>query len=214
METYRIKNKEEFKKEFDVREGDLFLFKLELKNIPQPEQDRVLFERILKYFYPQKPLQVSFHEDEYLISIDETNYAYMLKQSQGKIQYRVWMRDKMYYDIHRLNFNTGEIWADTRSPFKFGYLNNPDIVLMKSTNHEDKKGNLIWEGDIIKSNPDNTRDRICLVVLDPYSGVHLYTYSGGAYNEQHLGRCVWDHDRNAVVIGNVFENPELLRKPR
>lgn len=212
MKTFKIKNREEFKDTFNIREGDLFFLKKNMENESQPEQDRILFERALKYLYPQKPLQVTIHKNEYLINIDETNYTYMLRETQGKIKYRVWIKDKMYYDIHRINFNTGEVWAGLSTPFRFGYLSNPGIVLMKSTNYPDIRGNLIWEGDIIKSNPDNTQERICMVSVDPYSGVYLYTYSSGAYDGEHLGRCVWSYDRNAVVIGNVLENPELLRE--
>lgn len=205
MKTCKIKNREEFRKEFDF--PNLAFLEMDLDSTPQPEHDRVLYERSLNYLFPHKPSEVIWNNDGYTIKVDDTNFAYMIKKIQGKIAYRVWYKDTMHYDIHRINFNTGEIWLGKSTPFKFGFVNNPDIVLMKSTNFIDRKGSTLWEGDIIISNPDKTHDRKCLVTLDPYHGVRLYVYSAG----DHIGPCVWEYDKDAVVIGNIFENPELLK---
>lgn len=74
------------------------------------------------------------------------------------------------------------------------------VELMQSTGLKDKNGTEIYEGDIVK----NIYDEIYVVKWFD-AGFHLEEkYNGGFdYFELHFGD-------NKEVIGNIYENPELL----
>ena len=73
-----------------------------------------------------------------------------------------------------------------------------DIVLMQCTGLKDKNGKLIYEGDIVKDN---------------YEALH---YVRWVYDSWQLFPCTQDNytiyivDNEIEVIGNIYENPELL----
>ena len=81
---------------------------------------------------------------------------------------------------------------------------SPDeIKLMQSTGLKDKNGKEIFEGDIVK------------MATDVYSKLTYYEvvrHRGGAYrleSKQH-GCELWLRHADCEVVGNVYENPELL----
>ena len=78
-----------------------------------------------------------------------------------------------------------------------------DIELMQSTGLVDKNGKEIFEGDIVKMSKD--------VYSEPtyYEVVRQY---GGAYrleSKQH-GCELWLRHTDCEVVGNIYENRELL----
>lgn len=78
-----------------------------------------------------------------------------------------------------------------------------EIELMQSTGLKDKNGKEIFEGDIVK------------MAKDVYSEPTYYEvvrHRGGAYrleSKQH-GCELWLRHTDCEVVGNVYENPELL----
>ena len=78
-----------------------------------------------------------------------------------------------------------------------------EIELMQSTDMVDRNGNIIFEGDIVK------------MAKDVYSEPTYYEvvrHRGGAYrleSKQH-GCELWLRHTDCEVVGNVYENPELL----
>lgn len=91
--------------------------------------------------------------------------------------------------------------------FKGNYLDvsgpREKIILMQSTGLRDKNGKEIFEGDIVKMAKD--------VYSDP-TYYEVIRHRGGAYrleSNQH-GCELWLRYTNCEVIGNVYENPELL----
>ena len=80
-----------------------------------------------------------------------------------------------------------------------------EIVLMQSTGLKDKNGKEIFEGDIVKMAKD--------VYSDP-TYYEVIRHRGGAYrleSNQH-GCELWLRHTNCEVIGNIYENPELLEE--
>ena len=78
-----------------------------------------------------------------------------------------------------------------------------DLVLMQSTDMVDRNGNIIFEGDIIKMSKD--------VYSEP-TYYEVVRHRGGAYrleSKQH-GCELWLRHTDCEVVGNVYENPELL----
>ena len=77
------------------------------------------------------------------------------------------------------------------------------LVIMQSTGLHDKNGKEIFEGDIVKMAKD--------VYSDP-TYYEIVRHRGGAYrleSKQH-GCELWLRHTNCEVIGNIYENPELL----
>ena len=97
----------------------------------------------------------------------------------------------------------GNIWIIDEDSVAGEWIVNNDIHLMQSTGLKDKNGKEIFEGDIVKMAKD--------VYSEPthYEVVRHY---GGAYrieSKQH-GCELWLRHTDCEVVGNVYENPELL----
>ena len=77
------------------------------------------------------------------------------------------------------------------------------LVIMQSTTMADRDDNIIFEGDIVKMSKD--------VYSEP-TYYEVVRHRGGAYrleSKQH-GCELWLRHTDCEVVGNVYENPELL----
>ena len=127
-------------------------------------------------------------------------------------RYRAWdvLAEKMIDEILMISFVRKEIIGKFRNgstsvPLKFeDERNGEDVILMQSTGLRDKNGKEVFVGDIIKC----TRGCLHEVYIEKeYGG----TYFGGmpAVYLKGLGEgYAWtEHEE---IIGNIYENPELL----
>jgi uncharacterized phage protein (TIGR01671 family) len=88
------------------------------------------------------------------------------------------------------------------------HLIDKDCVLMQYTELHDKNGKEIYEGDVIRLQmPQQTMDE--LPELDER---HQVVFADGAFSfEDGMGVGNFTGNENFVeVIGNIYENPELL----
>jgi len=83
-----------------------------------------------------------------------------------------------------------------------------DCELMQYTNLKDKHGKPIFEGDIVQ--------------LDSWAGVQQICFIEGAFclankEGKYVGDIHYVHHagiNQCTILGNVFENPELINKPQ
>lgn len=124
-------------------------------------------------------------------------------------KYRAWdkKRNEMNYKVMVGNCDTDDenwtcpiIWIEERQDWL--HFDDYDSI-MQSTGLKDKNGKEIFEGDIVK------------MAKDVYSEPTYYKvvrHRGGAYRlESKKHGCeLWLRHADCEVVGNVYENPELL----
>ena len=119
-----------------------------------------------------------------------------------KPKFRAWLKnDKEIIDVDEMNWFNGEL--DIIGDYITFVRKADEIELMQSTGLKDKNGKEIFEGDIVK------------MAKDVYSEPTYYEvvrHRGGAYrleSKQH-GCELWLRHTDCEIVGNVYENPELL----
>lgn len=130
-----------------------------------------------------------------------------MKDMLDRYKFRIWDKptSKMFYDVCigfiKAPINSDWVCADTPDG-QINYINDrlKDIEIMQCTGLKDKNLKLIYEGDIIRQ-PDG-----CIGVI-VWQGVSYWTESPGSYARDLEHTPYYE---NVEVIGNVYENPELL----
>lgn len=128
-----------------------------------------------------------------------------------KIKFRIWDNDyKIMRPVILIDFKDGQIVEIEAEPDKTGaHIFRPEdnteqykcYQLLKFTGFYDKNEAEIFEGDIVKIRVYNFVYENKLVVLPDF-------FESKGYCEKELGEN-WDAE-NLEIIGNVYENPELL----
>lgn len=128
------------------------------------------------------------------------------------LKYRAWyvLAEEMIDEILMISFVRKEIigkFSDgsTSVPLKFeDKRNGEDVVLMQSTGLFDKNGKEIFEGDIL-----GTKDGLLNGVVEYRSDLGMWTNSLISYNNfERLCNVAG----NREIIGNIYENHELLEE--
>lgn len=133
-------------------------------------------------------------------------------------KFRVWdKRGKEMWKVATLHIE--DEYADLfktniyEKPFDNPWAKFEDLILMQSTGLKDKNGVEIFEGDIVKLSVQNGFDyldnEICIVKRSiVHSGLVCATCKTDVeyriYNTELFEEYVYE------VIGNIYENPELL----
>lgn len=122
-------------------------------------------------------------------------------------KFRVWDKiDKEIYLVDEINFNRGEFESIGDG---ITFLRKADEVeLMQSTGLHDKNGKEIFEGDILGIETD---EGVLNVNIFWDSKHALFMFESKKYNEEELlAELVEDNTYPFEIIGNIYENPELL----
>lgn len=141
-----------------------------------------------------------------------------------RFKFRAWnklsgeMKDVLSLNI---NYNFPEcsnVILETNSFDNIKTHNNPitcangidNVVLMQCTGLKDCKGKLIYEGDIVKYKDEVYG--LCIGKIE-WDNVHyeLQYYTGKEYGWFSHILCL-KHIKNIEVIGNIYENKELLNE--
>lgn len=109
------------------------------------------------------------------------------------------------YQPDEVMVGNGNIWIIDEDSVAGDWIVNNDIHLMQSTGLVDKNGKEIFEGDVVKMTKD--------VYSEP-TYYKIVRHRGGAYrleSKQH-GCELWLRHTDCEVVGNVYENQELLEE--
>ena len=122
-------------------------------------------------------------------------------------KFRAWLKkeQKMDNDVDHISWLEDELYCIGDG---ITYMvSAEDLVLMQSTGLLDKYGKKIFEGDIVKMSKD--------VYSEP-TYYEVVRHRGGAYrleSKQH-GCELWLRHTDCEVVGNVYENQELLEESK
>lgn len=111
------------------------------------------------------------------------------------------------YQPDEVMVGNGDIWIIDEDSVAGEWIVNNDIHLMQSTGLKDKNGKEIFEGDVVRqvrTQPITENETITGVV----------TMLEGAWlvmnGVEQLASYLWSEIDINEVIGNIYENPELL----
>lgn len=115
-----------------------------------------------------------------------------------------WIQDEVMTHIDTLEFLQGGIRVSDGC-WHEKFLGD-EVILMQSTGLKDKNGVEIFEGDIVLFTIEDGFDYVYgkpgRINLSPEWGAGVRAIQGGNYS---LREC-----REVKIIGNIYENPELL----
>ncbi len=121
-----------------------------------------------------------------------------------EIKFRAWQEDTMLYQVSSGVYGTRRYFSTLYE----------DCKLMQYTGLKDKNGKEIYEGDILKEiselSPKDHQNRIGTIVYEPNVTSFMVLNDGGYC---HLNEGKWDKNQleYTEIIGNIHENPELLK---
>ena len=130
------------------------------------------------------------------------------------IKVRAWDKlNKKMIEVNNIDFRYNRIhFLD--SPSIFGaqpYLDFDDLVLMWATIFMDKKGELIYEGDIVMVESSKEKGLICIGFDgNPNDFYYHFHIKWMPRNYARTELPFWTVERNIEIVGNKYENPELL----
>ena len=125
-------------------------------------------------------------------------------------KFRVWLPDP---DVERMLRVKALVFEDGKTRCVCGYsydfyLEDEDAILMQSTGLKDKNGKEIFEGDVLAIETDEGVTNLKVFWDEKHA---LFMFESKKYNEKDLlAELVEDNTYPFEIIGNIYENPELL----
>jgi len=118
------------------------------------------------------------------------------------IEFRAWNKyNNTMYSMESVEFACNEIW-------KLRTLElNDEFIVMQYTGLKDKNGTKIFEGDILSNG-----DYVAQVVFGEFDGLMAWHVLINHKKQWALGSGdILGHNPYIEVIGNIYENPELIK---
>ena len=123
-------------------------------------------------------------------------------------KFRVWLTDiDQMLRVKALVFEKDKTRCVCGYSFDF-YLEDENATIMQSTGLKDKNGREIFEGDILACKTDDEVINLNIFWDEEHA---LFMFESKKYNEQEpLAELVEDNTYPFEIIGNIYENRELL----
>jgi len=122
-----------------------------------------------------------------------------------EIKFRAWdKKENKMYPVVVLNIGFGRKDIDEIAdpPEMVVGTECTTAVLMQYTGLKDKNGKEIYEGDVVSFGwGDSERGQ---VLFSPKVGYYVLT--------KNLGTMYFQHEEQYKIIGNIYENPELIKE--
>lgn len=126
-------------------------------------------------------------------------------------KFRAWdkLNNEMYV-VEQINFNRGEFES---IGYGITFLRGADkVILMQSTGILDKNGKEIFEGDILGIETDEGILNVNIFWDEEHV---LFMFESKKHNEKELlAELVEDNTYPFAILGNIYENPELLEEKK
>lgn len=124
-------------------------------------------------------------------------------------KYRAWVTgtENIMYQPHEVWISHGEVWLSNAKGLPEKKVAADKVLLSRATGCKDQNGVEIFEGDVVRqvrTQPTIENETITGVVT-MLEGAWLIVND----NEQ-LASDLWSETDENEILGNIYENPELL----
>lgn len=135
------------------------------------------------------------------------------------IKFRVWCNTtKHFTDIPFYSCGGGQLlWHHTSNEITISNIDEGDYEVQQFTGLKDKNGKDIYEGDLIAFSCDYTIDSSAVDIIQWENQKVFYSeeYAGFYFGTKHQFQILDINMPETIeVVGNIFENPELLRQEK
>jgi len=122
-----------------------------------------------------------------------------------RFEFKVWHKGKEYmYENVAIGVGNHKIGYRLSGKRRYSWESTEDIEILQFTSYKDAKGTKIFEGDILKFGTSKTY--LMSVLWKEYS--YLFKKVGSTKLVDKFSQ--WNKIDNVLVIGNIYETPELL----
>lgn len=123
-----------------------------------------------------------------------------------EIKFKVWHKiEKRLFDVY--GFDKDNVYVDSMNDYLETVVSRKYCDLIQYTGLQDVSGKEIYDGDICKIESEDGKTRISQVIFE-----------NGCFNLQFNllknGLSHFTENYSLYVIGNIYENPELLEQGR